>query len=539
MKNVTPSPHESEAQAAKWNAVARAIAWGAFLLAIFLGLIIHLAWQQLEATAPLLLYFFEGALVASVIGAFIGACRHMNAWNKARLERYRINTYVHAPDYNGNYDVVFDTQSKRFIQAIPGNMQVPVPQTYSPHITYKNDIEQVQGMPDQAQLPAPKLALPSLDELMAYVQPNMRQIVLGAARETREPVLAELSEDGVPHIKFVGSSGTGKSCLAGAAIESAILGNTPDVLQIGLLDLERRTSRLFEDSEHVAEIAPKGKRIRLVGRNAEEVANRLIDLKQEIDRRASLNISWPFLLVYVEELLALKFEVSKKLKDQMIADFNVAAVRGRKYGVLFLACLQIDYSDRDMREGSKMFGTRGGFALDETAAVASGLRNRDLINQCFEERVQGQYVLEKPRFSGLVLAPVYDVKQKLIARGLMPATTGPATASTTTRTQSHYGATTDYARNGAVVVEEVPITATATEPLQTTPGADATQLSAQERRIIAKYRSGMSMNQIISSEFTDGQGQPLTGGELFKHKAREIHDLIRRLLPSTENEDHV
>jgi hypothetical protein len=528
-QNIPPTREMVEAQAAKWDAFGRAITLGAFFLAIFFGLILYLAKDTLKSTAPLLLYFFEGAVVLLVTGSIVGFFIHRHQMHQARLERYKHNTWRFPADFQGNYPAIYDPQTKTIVQAEPGNIQQPVPQTltYAPHITYKNDIEQLAGAEQQA-LPAP-VTLPSLDELLAYVQPNMRQIVLGAIRETREPALAELSEDGVPHIKFVGSSGTGKSCLAGAALESAIQCNTPDILQIGLLDLEHRTSRLFEDAEHVAEIAPKGKRIRLIGRNPEEVAMRLIDLKQEIDRRASLNISWPFLLVYVEELLALKFEVSAKLKQQMIADFNVAAVRGRKYGVLFLACLQIDYSDKDMREGSKMFGTRGGFALDETAAVASGLRNRPLITQCFEERVQGQYVLEKPGFSGLVLAPAYNVKQKLIARGLMPATTGPTLGSTTQRAQTHYGATTPGAQNRPTTVVEM-------EPLQTREQAASLPLNAQEKRILAKYREGQSINQIVSSEFTDGQGRPLTGGEQFKQKAREIHDLIRRLLPDTSTE---
>jgi hypothetical protein len=56
--------------------------------------------------------------------------------SKAKLERYKVETLRFAPDFNGNYEAYLDLVNRTFIQPTPGNYQVPVPQTYSPHITY-------------------------------------------------------------------------------------------------------------------------------------------------------------------------------------------------------------------------------------------------------------------------------------------------------------------------------------------------------------------------------------------------------------------
>jgi hypothetical protein len=70
-----------------------------------------------------------------------------------------------------------------------------------------------------------------------------------------------------------------------------------------------------------------------------------------------------------------------------------------------------------------MFRTRGGFAIDVSAARASGFVNTELVKQNFQRGRPGQYLLEKPAFSELVLAPRYDVEQKLLT--IKPTTNLP------------------------------------------------------------------------------------------------------------------
>jgi hypothetical protein len=102
---------------------------------------------------------------------------------------------------------------------------------------------------------------------------------------------------------------------------------------------------------------------------------------------------------------------------------------------------------------------------------------------------------------------------------------GPTTRPTIVESQSH-SQTTPKDR---VVVTEVPSTTSA-------PQANGAPLSAQQKRILKKYSTGISINAIIASEFVDGSGKPLAGGRLFAEKAKEIQALIARFLPVDEGD---
>jgi FtsK/SpoIIIE family len=262
-----------------------------------------------------------------------------------------------------------------------------------------------------------------LDEFYEAIPRNSLQTGLGSKVSTGELVTASIPE--AVHFKLIGASGFGKSCLAGAMLDIATTTNSPDVLRIALLDLEWKTASLFEHLPHVYEVRSGGRIIRMVGRDADEVAARLGSLKQELNRRATGNLDRPLLLIYVEEMLSLQYEVDPDLQKQMLADLNILALRGRKYGIFFLACMQVDYSSKELREAKGMFRTRGGFAIDPPAARASGFVNTELVKTNFQRGRIGQYVLEKPAFSELVLAPRYDVATKVTTK----ATTNPTTTT--------------------------------------------------------------------------------------------------------------
>jgi len=118
-------------------------------------------------------------------------------------------------------------------------------------------------------------------------------------------------------------------------------------------------------------------------------------------------------------MLSLQYEVvDPRLLNRLFADLTVLSVRGRKYGVFLLAVMQTDYSSQDMKVTQKMFRFRAAAAVDVTAARAAGFMNTELIKQNFQQGVPGQFVIEYPSFSDIVLAPTYDVK------GLLASKTG-------------------------------------------------------------------------------------------------------------------
>ncbi len=271
-----------------------------------------------------------------------------------------------------------------------------------------------------AQLAAPHIRQPTMHALLQMLEPGALQVCPGVRADTGEPVILSI-EDAV-HFKLIGSSGFGKSCEAAALLEQAITLNSPELLQIALLDLEHKTSRLFEDSPNVAVLQAGRRSIPMVATTADEVATYLGYLKSELDRRARLSESdlqyAPVLLMYVEEMLALRYEVDEKLMGRMLADLSVLAVRARKYRMFLLACTQTDYSTPELRTAQKQFRTRIAYAIDITAARAAGFMSTDLIKQNFttSQKGDGQFVLESPGIAALMLAPVYDVRQKLLAK---------------------------------------------------------------------------------------------------------------------------
>jgi hypothetical protein len=422
---------------------------------------------------------------------------------------------------------------------IPGMLAGPQPELPAGIQTlhYQN-APRIQGMQQEpvAQIEAsqetPEIARPHVDQFYELIPYNSKQTGLGADVKSKQLVIAEIASS--THFKFVGGSGQGKSCVAAGALDIAIHTNDQDHLLIGLLDMEHNTSRLFEDSDHVAELGPR--RVRLIGRNPDEVAARIQDLYHELQRRSELGEAHchqyePMLLVYVEELLALKFEVSEAFKKQMIDHINVLGVRGRKYDIFLLTCMQTDYSDPAMREGMAQFRTRGAFAIDPDVARASGFYNKELIRQNFEAAIPGRYVLEKPSYSGIVLAMDYDVRRMLENMAAATGATTPATMNRNQSKKSHYETVISEVTNDG---HEVTTEATRKQP--TTGALEAIQapLTPQDKRIIQKYRSGMGVSAIVASEFTDSKGKPLTGGVLFTQKAREVQQLIASLLPEVE-----
>src|SRR5258705_8724565 len=86
--------------------------------------------------------------------------------------------------------------------------------------------------------------------------------------------------------------------------------HSPSNVLLALLDMEHKTSKLFTDCEHLAEVNIKGKWVTLHAKTREQVLTHLEHIIAIIDERYTLSEEEveqePILLVYLEEFLALK-----------------------------------------------------------------------------------------------------------------------------------------------------------------------------------------------------------------------------------------
>jgi ABC-type glutathione transport system ATPase component len=167
------------------------------------------------------------------------------------------------------------------------------------------NIKQVEGSVDQPQLPAPEVHRPTQEFAIGQLRENGLNVCLGVSKETGEPFVLDLI-DGT-HYKIIGSSGKGKSCLAGSVLDQVTTVNSPEQLAVALLDAEHKTSRLFENLPHVASMNLGRRHIDCVAQSPDEVAEHFGHLHRELDRRAKLSETdlqrERFLLIYVEEFL--------------------------------------------------------------------------------------------------------------------------------------------------------------------------------------------------------------------------------------------
>src|SRR5258708_33915834 len=136
----------------------------------------------------------------------------------------------------------------------------------------------------QLQLPPPaSVAQPTQEYAISQLKENGLQVCLGVSATTQQPFVIDLI-DGT-HYRIIGASGMGKSCFAGSILDQATKTNSPDMLQIALLDLEHKTRRLFEALPHVAELRVGRKLVECVAATPDEVGEHFGYLRKELDRR--------------------------------------------------------------------------------------------------------------------------------------------------------------------------------------------------------------------------------------------------------------
>lgn len=268
----------------------------------------------------------------------------------------------------------------------------------------------------EVEQPHPLPAPPTEDFLMSRIKENSFTISPGVRASNGEPVLLDITT--VPHSKLIGASGFGKSTCMYIMLKQAVEMNDPRRLQLALLDLEHKTSRLLENYPHIASLRVGKRLVQMVATDADMVAEYLGYLKRELDRRTMLSeqelIGQPVLLIYVEEMLSLQYEViDPKLLQIIFHSLTILSVRGRKYSIFLYVCMQTDYSTNELKISQKMFRFRGAAAVDTSAARAAGFQNIDLVKQSFQTGKPGQLVIEYPSFSDLVIVPGLELKHLL------------------------------------------------------------------------------------------------------------------------------
>ena len=261
----------------------------------------------------------------------------------------------------------------------------------------------------------------SIEEIANSTEQNSFNVCIGRSltKKGNPPVSVKFYKQ---HFKFIGASQKGKSSMVAAFLDAVTRTHDEDHVLIALLDLEDRTSRLFADLPHVAEVmSPEGP-VLLHARNHDQVLEHLELLILVMNERYTMSpsevIQEPIMLVYVEEFLSLK-NYFKQQKDKqkytrLVFCINELARRGLKARVQLLLCAQVDYRDEDFQEALINVSCGMAFCVRQSATQAAGFYNTELLRQNVTDNKVGQAVAEMPDCNDLILAPEYDLEQRLI-----------------------------------------------------------------------------------------------------------------------------
>jgi FtsK/SpoIIIE family len=233
------------------------------------------------------------------------------------------------------------------------------------------------------------------------------------------------------HLKLIGASQHGKSSMAAALLDAITRTHDPELVQIALLDLEDKTGRLFADLPHIARVRKHGEAIRLHARNYEQVLEHLGYISSLIDLRYGMSDAelkrQTLLIVYLEEFIDLKDYFKQRVnavesneRDQAKQDYaqlvyfiKKIAARGLKVYVQLLMCAQVDYRDDDLQAALVNVTSGMSFCVRPSAAQAAGFYQTELLSRNAKEDKIGQAVVEMPDCKDLILAPEYDLGEKL------------------------------------------------------------------------------------------------------------------------------
>jgi hypothetical protein len=299
-------------------------------------------------------------------------------------------------------------------QLVQGNMREH-PALHSMHYSIKSESNN-----EPIALPAAgQTAKPKVEDLAKLVERNSFQVPLGNSLRGNGPVIIDIESS---HIRVIGTSQFGKSCLAAAVLDLVTQTHDSDVMLIALLDMENKTSKLFEDNGNLAVLQLGSRKIPLHARNPRQAAEYLHLIRNEMDRRYSLpeaeQEKQPHILVYIEEFLSLKKhkDLDNRTKATLFDDLNEIAIRGLKVFIHLMACAQVDYADDDLKPLNNNFGVNVSFTVRPEAARAAGFGCSELLAMNWQNKQKGQCVVEATGCTDLVESPDYNVKALLKAR---------------------------------------------------------------------------------------------------------------------------
>jgi hypothetical protein len=157
-----------------------------------------------------------------------------------------------------------------------------------------------------------------------------------------------------------------------------------------------------------------------IARDANEVALWLRYVQQEMDRRYRMTpqqkAQLPYIIVYIEEFLALRRRLKGPAFSEAIDSFTLLATQGLKEKIGLMVCAQVDYASEELRDAMAQFvGCNVSFSLKPDAARAAGLVDNELLKRNYLAKVPGQFVVESIGINDLGVSPQFDVRQKLAA----------------------------------------------------------------------------------------------------------------------------
>lgn len=284
----------------------------------------------------------------------------------------------------------------------------------------------------------------TIEEMVKHTTHNSYEVYIGRSltRPGNKPIKINFRKR---HIKLIGASQHGKSSMAAALLEAITRTHDNEHVLLALLDLENKTSRLFANLPHIAELMVGEKIVDLHAKTYDEVLERLELICELIDYRYTLSEqeldALPILIVYLEEFIDLKDyfkqlidavpedqkEAAKKKYTRLVYCIKKIAARGLKAYVQMLMCAQVDYADEDLKEALVNVTSGMSFAVRPTAAKAAGFYQNAMITQNAKDDKVGQCVVEMPDCKDIILAPDYDLKARLRALGAKQAVYKKAT----------------------------------------------------------------------------------------------------------------
>ena len=185
--------------------------------------------------------------------------------------------------------------------------------------------------------------------------------VLGVDEEGY-PLVLSLTAPEIAHVLISGTTGSGKTVLVRAMAMSLAMHNPQGRLQMAMVDMKGRGLGVFEGLPHL--MYP-------IASDGPGAASVLRDLVVEMKRRDEAGVSWPQIVVFIDELAELVMEGGEEVRE-MLARLTQ---RGREAGIHMVACTQKPLASviGSLVKGNFSARVVGKVASAEDARVASGI----------------------------------------------------------------------------------------------------------------------------------------------------------------------